>query len=137
MYANAFTAQQEFTFRDPPPNFVETFFATTTSQAVIHCPLQPGALTHLYYGTWTRNGVTLVDIPQPIDANTPQDAVIPDDRFDIDRNTFSLIINSVEATDAGNDYQCTLRVFNPLSPDTIDLNTDAVQITLMVNGNHN
>lgn len=109
----------------------------TASQAIIRCPIQPGALTQLYYGTWTRNGVTLVEIPEPIDVDNPQDVVQSDARFDIDRNSFSLIINSVEANDAGNNYQCFLRVFNPLSTsNTIELQTEVAQLTLMVNGNH-
>ena len=132
---NTLTAQQPFSFLDPPLNFVETFFTTTTSQAVIRCPIQPGALTQLYYGTWTRNGATLVEIPEPVDENNPRATVRSDTRFDIDRNTFSLIISSVEANDAGNNYQCFLRVFNPLSSNTIDFRTDVVQLTLMVNGN--
>ena len=114
---------------------METFFATTTSQAVIRCPIQPGALTQLYYGTWTRNGVTLADIPEPPNENSPQDVVRSDARFDIDRDTFSLIIDSVEANDAGNDYRCSLSVFNPRSSDTINLET-GVPLTLMVNGNY-
>lgn len=130
------TAQQPFNVIDPPLNFVQTFFATTTSQAVIRCPIQPGALTQLYYGTWTRNGVTLVEIPEPVDVDNPQDIVRSDARFDIDRNSFSLIINSVEANDADNNYQCLLSVFNPLSTNTIELRTEIVQLTLMVNGKH-
>jgi hypothetical protein len=120
-------------------DFVETFFATTTSQAIIRCPIQPGALSQLYYGTWTRNGVTLAEIPEPPNENSPQDVIQPDTRFDIDRDTFSLIIDSVEANDAGNNYECSLRVFNPdpSSSETIELDTEVVQLTLMVNGNHN
>ena len=116
---------------------METFFTTTTSQAVIRCPIQPGALTQLYYGTWTRNGVTLADIPEPPNENSPQDVVRSDAHFDIDRDTFSLIIDSVEPNDAGNDYRCSLSVFNPLpSSSTINLLTEVVPLTLMVNGNY-
>ena len=116
---------------------METFFATTASQAVIRCPIQPGALTQLYYGTWTRNGATLAEIPEPLNENNPQEVMRSDARFDIDRDTFSLIIDSVEANDAGNDYRCSLSVFNPLpSSSTINLQTEMVPLTLMVNGNY-
>ncbi len=117
---------------------MEIFFATTTRQAVINCPIQSGALSQLYYGTWTRNGATLAEIPEPLDENNPRDVIQSDTRFNIDRNTFSLIIDSVEANDAGNNYECSLRVFNPgPSSNTIELDTEVVQLTLMVNGNHN
>ena len=134
---NVHTARQAFSFLNPPLNLVQTFFALTTSQAVLRCPIQPGALVQLYYGSWERNGVTLAEIPEPVDVDSPQDIVRSDARYDIDRDTFSLIINSVEASDAGNSYQCILRVFNPLvTSNTIELRTEMAQLTLMVNGKY-
>ena len=76
-----------------------------------------------------------MDIPEPPNENSPQDVVRSDARFNIDRDTFSLIIDSVEANDAGDDYRCFLSVFNPRSSNTINLDTD-VALTLMVNGNY-
>ena len=131
-----FTARQPLNLGEPPLDLMQTYFATTTSQAVLRCPIQPGALVQAYYGRWARSGVTLAEIPEPLTVNSPQDAARSSARYDIDRNTFSLIINSVEAADAGDDYQCFLSVFNPIvSSSTIELRTEIVQLTLMVNGN--
>lgn len=57
-----------------------------------------------------------------------------DSRYNIDRNTFSLIINSVEPSDADDTYQCFLSVVDPHSDLPIYLQTGVVRITLMVNG---
>ena len=79
--------------------------------------------------------MTLVEIPAPNNGN-PQDIVRSDARYDLERATFSLIINSVEPTDADNSYVCILSVFNPAAPSQqlVGLQTDVIQLSLMVNG---
>ena len=114
---------------------MQTFFATSGSEAVLRCPIQPGALTDNYFGTWTRNGERLVEIPMPINGNS-QDITQFDAQYDLDRATFSLKINSVNADNAGGGYRCDLSVLNPQSQPNpfFDLQTSFLNLSLMVNG---
>ena len=88
-----------------------------------------------YFGRWNRNGVTLIEVPSPINGN-PQDVVSSDPRYGLDSDTFSLIIDSVDLTDASDDYRCILNVFNPEAPlaPFFNLNTNRNALSLMVNG---
>ena len=115
--------------------FDEIFYAIPQNRAILHCPIQPGALVQYYYGRWEKDGNTLIQLPQPINGN-PQEIVRSDSRYDLDRTTFSLIINSVEASDAGDDYQCILNAVDLCSdpPLSIYLQTGTVHLTLIVNG---
>ena len=123
------------TFNVLVDHYDDTFYAIPRNQAVLHCPIQPGVLTQYYYGRWEKNGDTLVTIPQPIHGN-PQDIVRSESRYDLNKTTFSLIINSVEASDAGDNYQCFLNVVDPRNdpPYTINLQTGSARLTLMVKG---
>ena len=113
----------------------EIFYAIPQNRAILHCPIQPGALVQYYYGRWEKDGNTLVQLPQPINGN-PQEIVRSDSRYDLDRTTFSLIIDSVEVSDAGDDYRCILNVVDLCSdpPLPIYLQTGTVHLTLIVNG---
>ena len=113
--------------------FDEIFYAIPQNRAILHCPIQPGALVQYYYGRWEKDGSTLVQLPQPINGN-PQEIVRSDSRYDLDRTTFSLIINSVEVSDAGDDYLCILYVVDPRNDLPINLQTGTAHLTLMVNG---
>ena len=115
--------------------FDEIFYAIPQNRAILHCPIQPGALVQYYYGRWEKDGNTLIQLPQPINGN-PQEIVRSDSRYDLDRTTFSLIINSVEVSDAGDDYQCILNAVDLRSdpPLSIYLQTGTVHLTLIVNG---
>ena len=115
--------------------FAEIFYAIPQNRAILHCPIQPGALAQYYYGRWEKDGNTLIQLPQPINGN-PQEIVRSDSRYDLDRTTFSLIINSVEVSDAGDDYRCILNVVDLRSdpPLSIYLQTGTVHLTLIVNG---
>lgn len=116
---------------------METFYGISGSAATLHCPLQPGALVGHYYGSWERNGEILVEIAAP-NNGIPQGIVRSDSRYDLDRTTFSLIINSVDATDADDGYICSLFVYNPeaTAEMLVSLQTDVTQLSLMVNGKH-
>lgn len=122
-------------FKPLSDRFVDTFYAMSRTETTLRCPLQPGALVGYYYGSWERDGETVIEIPAP-NNGIPQDIVQLDPRYDLDRVTFSLIINSVEATDANSRYECILSVFNPAAPlqQLVSLQTDAIQLSLMVNG---
>jgi hypothetical protein len=126
-----FIARQPFIAIDFEGIFV--FYAIPRNQAVLHCPIQSGKLVQYYYGRWEKDGNTLVELPQPINGN-PQDIVQSDSRYDLDTTTFSLIINSVAASDAGDTYQCILNVVDPRNNLPIYLQTGTVHLTLMVNG---
>ena len=109
------------------------FYAIPQNRAILHCPIQPGALVQYYYGRWEKDGNTLIQLPQPINGN-PQEIVRSDSRYDLDRTTFSLIINSVEVSDAGDDYPCILYVVDPRNDLPINLQTGTAHLMLMVNG---
>ena len=80
-----------------------------------------------------KDGNTLIELSQPISGN-PQEIVRSNDQYDLNTSTFSLIINSVEASDAGDTYQCILNVVDPRNNLPIYLQTDTVSLTLRVNG---
>ena len=108
----------------------------TGSQTTLRCPVQPGARVENYFGSWERRGgETLVEIPQPING-IPQAIEVHVPGFNLDKATFSLVIDSVDLTHAGDDYRCVLSVFNPESPEVpfLNLNTNRRSIYLMVNG---
>ena len=74
---------------------------------VIPCPIQPGVLIQQYSAKWTKDDVTIASStdPQSID-NSP---------YEIDRATYSLIIDPISVNDTSTDYQCELSVTNPNS----------------------
>lgn len=114
--------------------FDEVFYAIPRNQAILRCPIQPGALGQYYYGRWERDGNTLIEILQPINGNHQDVRRLDSPRYGLDRNTFSLIINSVETTDAGDTYRCILNVIDPRNNFPINLQTGTVYLTLIVNG---
>ena len=80
--------------------FDKDFYTISRSQAILpDCPIQPGALVDYYYGRWERNGTVLVEIPRPINGN-PRNIVRSESRYDLNKTSFSQVINSVEVTDA-------------------------------------
>ena len=98
-----FLALQKFVPLMPPPKI--NFTATSGDRVVLPCPIQPGALLQQYSVRW-KKGNTLI-----AEATTADD----DSQYNIDRANYSLIINSVTINDTNLDYQCELKVTNPVS----------------------
>ena len=72
----------------------------------LHCPIQPGALLQHYSVIWMKDGVEI--------ANS-QSIREPNNRYDIDRATYALIIDPVDENDTSLNYQCQVFVTNPIT----------------------
>ena len=82
-----------------------------------------------------KKRTVLVEIPRPINGN-PQNIVRSESRYDLNKTSFSPVINSVEVTDANSNYKCFLNVVNPLNSNASPTNllTDFARLKLIVNG---
>ena len=78
-------------------------------RVVLPCPIQPGALLEQYSVIWRKGDTRIVE------AINPQDVRRAEPRYNIDRATYSLIIDSVNINDTSSGYQCELEVTNPLT----------------------
>jgi hypothetical protein len=78
--------------------------------AVLDCPIQPGALLHRYSVRWTKGHTPIAAIPNP-----QGELECADPRYQIDRGRYSLIINSVTVNDTSTDYRCELFVTIPIT----------------------
>ena len=78
---------------------------------------------------WTKGNTRIAE------ATNPQDVTKADPRYNIDRATYSLIIDSVNVNDTSNSYQCELKVKNPFTNDvnTLQLSSE-VSLSLTVIG---
>ena len=74
---------------------------------VLPCPIQPGALLQQYSVVWRKGDTRIVE------ATNPQDVTAAETRYNIDRATYSLIIDSVNINDTSSGYRCELSVANP------------------------
>ena len=78
-------------------------------KVVLLCPIQPGALLQQYSVRWKKDNSAIADY-DPCSVLTAIDS-----QYNINRANYSLIINSVTINDTSTDYQCELRVMNPLT----------------------
>ena len=79
-------------------------------RAVLQCPIQPGALLQQYAVIWYKEGISIAEATNPQSVRT-----VDDSRYKIDRDTYSLIINSANINDTSNRYQCEVFVTNPIT----------------------
>lgn len=102
-----------------------TFTATPNSTAELHCPIEPGALVQYYSVRWSKDGVLIASLILGRLVST-------DSHYNLDRSTFSLIINNVNMSDSSASYKCEVFVQysrgdnKRLSPD--------ISLTLYVHG---
>ena len=97
----------------PPPVAPSFFIAKVGSQAWLECPHKPGALRYQYHGQWrnSSSNEVLLDVQKP--SSSFDRPYIPDPRYSIDRESFSFVIDDVELSDSGSQYQCELMVEDP------------------------
>lgn len=88
----------------PPPQI----HATPGARVVLPCPIQPGALLQHYSVQWLKDNLLSVEY-------NPQLYMVVDPRYQINRSTFSLIIDPVNVNDSSMNYQCRVFVTNPLN----------------------
>ena len=77
-------------------------------RVVLPCPIQPGALLEQYSVVWRKGDTAIVEAINPQDVRT-------EPRYNIDRATYSLIIDSVNINDTSSGYRCELSVTNPIT----------------------
>ena len=86
------------------------FTATSGERVTLHCPIQPGALLQQYTVRWKKDETTIAEL-----TNSMRVVTIDDSRYQIDRATYSLIIDPVNISDTNSNYQCEIFVTNPQS----------------------
>ena len=83
-----------------PKEVQTTFTAAVGGTAVLHCPIQPGALLQYYSVRWTKSNVAIADLSTSLGFRSM------DSRYSIDRSSFSLTIHSVNVNDSDTSYKC-------------------------------
>ena len=74
-------------------------------KAILHCPIQPGALLQQYSVIWTKGSTPIAKVTSPQGQLEHSDP-----RYQIDSGSYSLIINPVTINDTSSDYQCEIFV---------------------------
>ena len=106
-----FTAlQTKIPLPDPPPQ--RHFTAISGDRVVLPCPIQPGALIQYYSVSWYKENSLLAQAGRLFVSESKVD----DSRYNIDRATFSLIIDPVNINDMSTQYKCHICVKFPKKP---------------------
>lgn len=82
----------------PDKGIIQNFTAKAGDRVVLPCPIQPGALRQSYSVIWKKDN----DIINHIN-----------DRYDIDAETYALVIDPVSVSDSSTNYQCDVSVEYP------------------------
>ena len=107
------------------------FTVAQGERAILQCPIQPGALLQQYWVSWYKEGIEIARALNPQTVTT-----VDDSRYKIDRDTYSLIIDSTNTNDTSSNYQCELFVTNPNADSREMLQpSPSVTLSLEVNGN--
>lgn len=114
------------------------FFAASEVRTELRCPVQPGNLSSFYFGEWTKDGITIVRVPQPSRNGEPRNIVkaMNNEHLDLNRETFSLIIDSANRSrDASNNYSCVLHYLIPATGSSREFTqASSLQLSLTING---
>lgn len=89
-------------------------FAKVGEQAIIPCGVEPGRALQQYRVTWynmTDNSFISIADPRQ---------VVPNSRYFVDPENFSLIIDDAEIADAGDFYRCVVSVNVPDGRGTVE-----------------
>ena len=108
---------------------------SSDGEVTIPCPFEPGNLRNCYFGQWTKDNVEIAQIDKP-DGSCANAGEFTGDtsKYQIDRETFSLIIRSVTAQDDSGQYQCQLKVVNPATSTGQTADFRSFPVTLIVDG---
>ena len=114
---------------------MRTYFVALGGTVQLCCPVKPRGLSNYYYGQWTRNGTTIIEIPAPSEDGVPATIINRSTTMDLDRETFTLTFRSVTRSQASDNYRCVLYNVNPANGNSQEF-TDAsfLDISLMVDG---
>ena len=107
-------------------------------QTELHCPVQPGDLSGFYFGRWTKNGTTIIEVRRPSIDGEPRSVIKAEnyEHLDLNRETFSLIIDSTNRSrDASDNYHCVLNNLNPVTGSTQEFTqASTISLSLTVTG---
>ena len=92
---------------DPPPQ--TNFTAVSGDRVVLPCPIQPGALIQYYSVIWLKENSIIAQV------HKQNVSTVDDSRYNIDRATYSLIIDPVNINDTSTRYGCDLFVTDPIT----------------------
>ena len=89
----------------PDTGVAQNYTALSGERVILPCPIEPGALLQFYSVIWMKDNVEIAT------ANSQRTTTSRE--YDIDRATYSLIIDPVRVSDASPSYQCQMYVHNP------------------------
>ena len=119
------------------PDSSRSLYAVQSNEVplTIRCPFEPGSLQNCYFGEWRRGSTRIVSVERPrISDCEPGSVVIGGDpgKYRFDRESFSLIITSLDANTDSGEYECRLSVLDPASPigATIDFRLNTLSLTV-------
>ena len=123
-------------FEDLRLRAVTRYFVAVGGTVQLHCPVQPRGLSNYYYGQWKRNGTAIIEVPRPSDdGQTASINKIADEIIELDRETFTLTLRSVNRTQASDNYRCVLHNLNPANGHPQEFTQATfLNISLMVDG---
>ena len=107
------------------PENSRTDYAMQSSESggsvTLLCPFEPGSLHGCYFGQWKKDSISIVTVRKPgIGTCDPEGELSIENnlfsKYQLDKETFSLTITSVEAANDNGNYLCELRVLDPASP---------------------
>ena len=84
------------------------FTVMSGGRVVLPCPIKPGALLQQYSVDWMKENTPIAEATDPQNIRT-----VDDSQYNIDRDTYSLIIDSANINDTSSNYKCELFVTNP------------------------
>ena len=134
--SHAFNIVLQRIFGDLRIRATTRYFVTAGGTVRLQCPVQPRGLYNYYYGYWERNGTRIIEVPRP--SNDGQVANImrhSSEIVELDRQTFTLTIRSVNRSQASDSYRCVLHNLNPDNGNAQQFTQAAsLSISLMVDG---
>ena len=100
-------------------------------RVVLPCPIQPGALIQYYSVIWLKENSIVVEV------HRQNILTVDDSRYNIDRATYSLIIDPVNINDTSTRYGCDLFVTDPITTSRRQLQSSPpVSLSLHVIGKY-
>ena len=90
----------------PDTGVTQNYTALSGEKIILPCPIEPGALLQYYSVIWMKKNVVIAT------ANS-QNSRTTSSKYDIDRATYSLIIDPMSVNDTSPSYQCQMYVHNP------------------------
>ena len=120
---------------DLPVNTRRNYAVQSTDQSVtLLCSFVPGHLQSCYYGEWMKGSAIIFRVEKPDTGCASRGSEnFNENKYRLDRATFSLTISMLEATDTDT-YKCLLRILDPASPTAATVQFPVHPLDLTVDG---